>query len=391
MDSRIREKLKAIQDALGKQEDHFAQVNVRTGYGGLVLFYLRYWEFTGDERFFEGALRLLGTIFEKINSRDPGSTTDILELGCLLIHLEQQELIDREEIEDMLVQVDDIAGGHIKKCIDSGNIDPVNGMLSAGIYFLKRSSQSGSRAEVHISLIIDFLTQAAQYDSPGLNYWFSNFRGVTEVELGITHGVSGVLNFLLHIYTKEIEVARVRPLIEGAVAFLKAQQFKDTEDGPFFPLAMGGQQDSGYPCLAYGDFGVLFALLSAGKIMNDAALCKEANRILEYYAAVREPARHKNIADATVIYGASGVATLFYKFYSVTGLAIYREAAEYWTEKILDFAIHDNSYAGFESYWNFIYPKTRVSFTEGICGIGITLIDTLDKKNQDYLQFVNYY
>lgn len=86
--------------------------------------------------------------------------------------------------------------------------------------------------------------------------------------------------------------------------------------------------------------------------------------------------------DASIVYGASGVACLFDEIYKITNNPIFEKSSNYWFDTIPSYIlksdINDITFKSMFSLSDNISWHT--SFGWGIAGIGTALIRSIDKK-----------
>mgnify|MGYP000993101183 CR=1 FL=1 len=80
------------------------------------------------------------------------------------------------------------------------------------------------------------------------------------------------------------------------------------------------------------------------------------------------------VFDAGICHGSAGVAHIFNKMAHYTNNVIFKEAADYWIKKTLEFAHHKDGIGGYKSYTHTDEKwKKEVGFLEGSIGIGLVL------------------
>src|SRR5262249_34331610 len=148
--------------------------------------------------------------------------------------------------------------------------------------------------------------------------------------LGLAHGVPGVLGLLGRVCATGVARGKARSLLDGAVRWLLDQ------DGPgSFPYwaAPGAAGDTARLAWGYGDPGVAAALAgAAGRVADRAG--DAAARGLARRAAER-PSEESGVKDAGLCHGSAGLAHLFNRMFHATGEPRLAEAARSWFEQTL--------------------------------------------------------
>jgi len=171
--------------------------------------------------------------------------------------------------------------------------------------------------------------------------------------LGLAHGVPGIIALLARYVTAGVDVARARELLDGAVAFLLAAE-PARDDGRYPTWQAGGPDDP--VCVTehhrararlawcYNDLGISVALLSAALATGVAGWRAEALALAR--ACARRSVEKARIEDAALCHGALGAAHLFNRLGQATGEAVFTTAARRWLDHGLGLR-DDRPIAGF--------------------------------------------
>jgi hypothetical protein len=171
------------------------------------------------------------------------------------------------------------------------------------------------------------LAPRQQSDAPG-GVW----------NLGLAHGVPGVIALLARYLTAGVDVERARELLDGAVAFMLAAEAA-RDDGRYPAWLVGGPEgpDQRQPhrecarlAWCYNDLGVAIALLSAALATGTPRWRAEALALA--HACARRSIEDARIVDAPLCHGAFGAAHLFNRLAHATGEDIFTAAAERWLD-----------------------------------------------------------
>src|SRR5262249_12379647 len=146
--------------------------------------------------------------------------------------------------------------------------------------------------------------------------------------LGLAHGVPGVIALLGAACAAGVGVATARPLLDGAVRWLLAQQ--EPDGAGFSYCIQPGASHPRSPRLAwcYGDPGVAAAVLLAARCVGELAWEREALAVALRAAA--RPPDQAGVQDAGLCHGAAGLGHLFNRLYQATGEPRLAEAACFW-------------------------------------------------------------
>ena len=253
--------------------------------------------------------------------------------------------------------------------------DLLDGLLGLGVY----GFESGNRPLVE--RVIHRLAARKQAAAEGFAWhtppeagegsWFTEGHS----NLGLAHGVAGVVAFLAGAVMEGIEPDTARPLLLDAVHWVRRQRLPD--GGPrAFPWAVAPGRspvtqglDPGW---AYADSGIAAALAHGARVLGDADLLEEALLVAEREAALMDelPVRQPGIG-----YGPAGYAQVFARLYRQTSRPAFRRAARREVVRLLGMQASGMGAGGFLSEDPAGRPRRAdVSFLRGTSGIGLVLL-----------------
>jgi lantibiotic modifying enzyme len=267
---------------------------------------------------------------------------------------------------DDLAEIDEALLLHLEQSPWSDDYDLIRGLVGLGVYALERLSpgaEAPSRAAACLERVLDHLTETAERRPEGVT-WFTKPAWLSAearakapggyYNLGLAHGVPGVVALLgqvgaatpLSPCERTEEGGRVRALLDGAVAWLLAQE----RPGGFAGWVEPGKDADRPARLAwcYGDPGVAAALLGAARCVQEPAWERQALAIAR--RAARRPAEHAGVRDAGLCHGAAGLAHLFNRMYQATGEPELGEAARLWLMRTLQMRQPGRGVGGYEAW-----------------------------------------
>ena len=186
----------------------------------------------------------------------------------------------------------------------------------------------------------------AEWSDNGLS-WFTSPSMLSERQrdqtpggrynLGVAHGVPGVIGLLGEVCSLDVESEKAWVLLEGAVKWLllQAGPAKMTSMYPNW-IALGSARSTrSRLAWCYGDLGIAVALLGAARRVNQTKWASAAVQLAR--KAARRPLEKSHVVDAGLCHGAAGVAHLFNRLYQTTGDELFRRAAWFWFEYTLSY------------------------------------------------------
>lgn len=198
--------------------------------------------------------------------------------------------------------------------------------------------------------------------------------------LGVAHGVPGVIAVLAEAYAMGVERPLAGRLLEQAVPWLLAQRLAPPSDSRFpFCVAPGFDPAPGGLAWCYGDLGISVALLGASRRVGRSDWEKEAidlglgvaARGLPDWSGTRQ-------GDACLCHGAAGNGHLFNRLHRATGDARFAEAAITWFKQALSLRNSEHGFGGFR-FWDSdsegnMTQEPMLGLLNGSAGVGLALL-----------------
>jgi len=301
--------------------------------------------------------------------------------GWVLAHLAGW-VYDADE-DDPNDTIDEVLCAHLAPMPWTHNFDLINGLVGIGLYALERRSKSMGRRL--LERVIKLLAEMAETTRQGITWHTPANLLPTEqchhfpsgyYNLGLAHGVPGVIALLGRVVAARVALARAQPLLEGAVRWLLAQ---DSDVSPNqgtagFPDILAEQLDTKPARLAwcYGDVGIAAALLGTARCVDQPQWEESALRIAR--RAARRPPDESGVHDACLCHGAAGLAHQFNRFYQATGDPLFATQARYWFEQTLMLRQPQQGVAGYRFWQGDEGWEDSRGFLEGAAGIGLALL-----------------
>jgi hypothetical protein len=283
----------------------------------------------------------------------PGSASlygGLTGVGWALAHL--QGRLPGLDGEEELTEIDQVLFEHLEQSPWPDTYDLIDGLAGFGVYALER----GPRPEAIACLerVIERLAETAEHRPDGIT-WVSHQEWLPPqyrdryperyYNLGLAHGVPGVVALLGRACAAGVAVARAWPLLDGTVRWLLAQQ---TPAG--FPSGIEKER-AGQPARlawCYGDPGVAAALLGAARLVDEPAWEREARAIAR--RAAQRPAEQSGVVDAGLCHGAAGLGHLFNRMFQATGDPCLADAARFWLARALQMRRPGRGVGGYEAW-----------------------------------------
>jgi hypothetical protein len=259
------------------------------------------------------------------------------------------DVVDRllpGEVGDRNEDIDLALAQAVRRYPKDGPYDLIDGLTGLGAYSLARWPRRPA-AECLAGVLAELAGRASR-DAGGV-YWWTPAAGLSGprrqlypaggVDMGVAHGMAGVLPLLARACRLGVAGSGVRPLLDGAISWLSAH-LVDSAAGPTTPsfIAAGTEPSPARSAWCYGDPGVALALLLAGRDLGEPSWQLMGTQLA--LRAARRPARQTGVSDAGVCHGTAGLAHLFSRAYQLTGEPELAEAAVAWLERTLAMCAH---------------------------------------------------
>jgi lantibiotic biosynthesis protein len=255
--------------------------------------------------------------------------------------------------EDPLAGIDEALLEHLSQSPWQGDYDLISGLAGFGVYAAERLPRPA--AGLLLERLLDRLEETAERRPEGLTWrtdpellpdWQRQLCPNGYYNLGLAHGVPGVIGLLGLMCQAGVLVQRARPLLEQAVAWLLAQRLPGVEDASYARwLGADGPGDPARSAWCYGDPGVAAALLLAARAIGEPDW--ERQSVALALAAAHRPRERAGVVDAGLCHGAAGLAHIFNRMAQATGDERLAEAARVWFQRTLEFRQDGQGIGGF--------------------------------------------
>jgi lantibiotic biosynthesis protein len=314
-------------------------------------------------------------------------------LGWSVAHLQQllapvPDLVQAREDEgdDLNADVDGFLIHNLQSAKWDGPYDLIGGLVGFGTYFLERFP--AGRSLEGIKLIVGHLETISQpfgsgiawHSRPGLlPDWQRERCPDGYYNLGVAHGIPGILHFLAEVAAADLD-ERAAVLLAGGMEWLMSQKRPAGSLSWFSSWVAPGESHDSRLTWCYGDLGILAVLLQIVRRFPRKEWKDFTQRLLDHCLAW--PPELAGINDAALCHGATGVAHIFNRIYQAEGDVRCREAAVAWFERTLAMRVPGTGVGGFSaaSRPDLTGPlvwEVSPAFLDGSLGIALALLSAL--------------
>jgi lantibiotic modifying enzyme len=356
--------------------------SLATGQAGIALFFAYLGEATQDEQYVTRALHLLEQSVRLGVDSDGGSSLygGFLGVAWVLAHLGSRGF----EIEDhgLNDQIDRALLDLLSRPISLKQFDLVSGLIGMGVYAMERLPRPTAAAS--LERVVDRLAGLGLPESGGMTWWapqpgvLPSRRGQiphVHKDLGVAHGVAGVISFLAGVVHVAATEQLASQLLHEAVSWLLQQQLPPEERAVFPPFVGPDLVPApGRSAWCYGDPGVAAALSRAAGCTGNREW-EEAAIVTALRAANRHDA---GVVDAGLCHGSAGLAHVFHSLHRATQEPALEAAARLWLERTLGMRRPRQGIAGFatpsRTQTGEVVWIEDAGFLTGVAGTGLALL-----------------
>ena len=350
----------------------------------------------GDEHQAERAAERLEAAAQGVatTAMPPGLYGGFSGVAWVTEHLQGRLFEPDPEDDDANQEIDEALLAYLSTLTESDEYELISGATGLGVYARERLAHpSGAML---LERVVDFLATQAEIGPEGtawftppswLPSWQREIHPKGLYNLGVSHGIPAVIPLLAIACRSGVAADRARPLLDGAVRWLLAQQLPAGTGSCFgSAVAEGDAPAASRLAWCYGDPGIAAALLVAARAAGEPAWEDKALEVAR--GAARRPPEQSFVRDAGVCHGAAGLAHLFNRFWQASGEEVFRDAALSWIERTLEFRRPGEGIAGF-SAWHARSGSNgewaaEPGLLEGATGIGLVLLAAISTVEPEW-------
>jgi lantibiotic modifying enzyme len=310
-----------------------------------------------------------------------GSTTDVSPtysdglagIGCVIHFLHEHQIIDIDPVS-FYEDIDFYLNVALESMLRDKNFDPLHGAIGIAMYFMLRKKYEP------VKKIVQALYAAAERDNGEIKWSFIyEDSGQKVVDMGLSHGIAGIIFFLTKCYQCDMLPEMAQELINGAMIYCDHHLQDVAAIGSYYRDFI--IYDDVYTPIfsrvgwCYGDAGILYSLYHAAKAIGNSELQLKFEGMLEHTAS-RRGYDATFINDAGFCHGSTGASIIFRALYAQTGNECFRKAFEYWKDytitAVMKDLVADQPFELLSRSYEINDIHKKGLFT-GIAGIGILL------------------
>lgn len=317
-----------------------------------------------------------GYLFEQIS--DFGNFINILA----------KDIDYRKYLPKEMISIDNFVRYESMQAYKQKNIEPIDGILCGGYYFLDKNDAD---SKIELECIIRQLYDISIVEQNTM-YWINESitPGEPRIYLGLTHGIVAIQIFVLQCAIRGVSPELCHEIIQKSYNFIIMNIKKDTSHS-FFPIYLNEANDITRIEWAYGDLSIGYSLYFIETYLNKIENGKPSALVINIMEKCLLNENLNNVTrDFSLGYGKAGVSLIFRLFYEITKDTRYLLKSTELTDNILQSASFSEKYLGIEP-WARVQPDEyldRMSFVTGLSGIALNLITDVNPKIKFYKKFL---
>ncbi len=377
-----REKIQKINDLLATCS--IPHNGLLSGALGLSYYYYHAGAILDDPALLSQGETLLTTVFEEVNGANARLNGAAYANGAAgfaytVCNLQRNGLIDfdlDEEFTDLDAYLFDTACAQLEQ----GETDYLHGAMGVFHYFTAR--QQTEVTDGYLNQLATLLMDNAVATAGGAYFINNSLERLNDkADIGLAHGLSGLLLLLIAAWPRIQDQARAEELIRSGIAFILPLELTPDDAGEeltLFPFTIGWDTPSSISnrlAWCYGDLNIVLLLVRAGKLLQEDSYLETAARIGRH-TLDRRSAGATLSTDSHFCHGSAGLAQFYKCLYRETGHDMYAEPYQYWITE----TINQTDKNMLEQQ----YRDNPISLLDGWAGVGLVLADYLAEEDRNW-------
>ncbi|KAA2239409.1 hypothetical protein F0L74_24720 [Chitinophaga agrisoli] len=252
--------------------------------------------------------------------------------------------------------------------IKQENYDFLHGALGVAWYLLAKYEE-----QQHAPFFAAFFAELHNILLTGEEYTIKSKDG--KINIGLSHGITSILKFCLQAYKQSVCRQEALLIADAIIRFLMNNRNTDMSYSHFpYVVHTDKKDESSRLAWCYGDLGIGIILLQAAALLDRSDVHEFAVTLLLHSAGRRSP-EATGVKDGGLCHGTAGIAYMFQKAHSYVRMPAFSEAAGYWMQQTVDYAITGEdgtiTYTMFKGEGNEYTPNR--SLLEGSVGVGLAM------------------
>lgn len=382
----------------------------------VLIFEATYYRYSKKEKYKEKALLLFNhfkKVFTNIEYQN-GFLEGFEGIFWVVDYLKKSNIIEGDSL------LDDLVPYFIESLeidLEHNNFDVYHGSINKLDSIINSNKFSSELKENFVNIFLDNLYKTKTENEIGV-FWYGEVyddqKGIMKkiggVNLGIPHGLPGLLIFLVRLKEMNFKHSKLEILIQGILKTILNSKNKVIQDSHFpdelYILNYGEEfYRSSRLAYCYGDLGIAYAVLYTSKVLGKPELKTEISVTIEVLKnrlvtnSSIDVYEDYFFLDTAFCHGLSGIVYMFNKINELIEDKDFEERIRYWEKELLSNLEKQLTVTPPIYYPDYKQPTNKneekytideQSILVGYSGTGLVLLSLIYKK-QDWSSFLMLY
>lgn len=327
--------LKIINSCTSNSKEQSIYSGLADGKCGLVLLAAQLYQLSNNHHYYRNIVyRVTDSLLDKIETNNNYS----LGYGIAGVAWTIDKIKDYNffsDLDDWFYDTDSILANEYFRNLDAGNIDYYEGAMGILFYFLDKEYYSKNKLDSYILSFCNYISTCSQKeDWIESKYNHKKNKYYDAINLGVPHGITGVLLILLLI--KEKRGTAIDAEIEMIVELLLSFEIKHSPYHCHFPLTYGKDniESQKFSTIGwcYGDLMAGYAIYKAGIVLRNKEYAYYGMKIL-----IETVDRENHFKEKLVLcHGFTSMSYIYRHIYNITGNNIFKTRSLYSQRQAID-------------------------------------------------------
>ncbi|WPO79417.1 lanthionine synthetase LanC family protein [Flavobacterium sp. KACC 22761] len=377
-----------IEEKIWQSVETEKRIGALDGLSGIALFYNYLLEIEYQEEYQNKLFTIIDKIGDLISEESYNSSlcSGIAGYAWVLAKMKNKNL---EIEEDYFEALDALLEESLTEEANKNYYDFLHGAFGIALYFIERYKTTKNKDIEHILVqfsnnLIDKIKNnpkdlfLSNSEKPNLKCYY----------FGLAHGISGILNFLIHLQTNlDKNSPDVHTAIYTIIEFMDTFKIFDEESKQYYPSQIFEDNLSVTKARlgwCQGDLGIANAILNSGLFLNNSNIQEEAVALIDSTRKIKVKESLAN--DFAICHGSAGIILQYYLAMAKTKVPT-TDTMMIWHENLKK---QTNDFSDFKSFFIDKYIN-ETNILNGAAGLGLALLTIENKIQSDWTECLNLY
>lgn len=364
------------------------RIGVLNGLSGIALFYNYLIAIDDNEEYQNKLISIIERIDNLISENEYINSfcSGLAGYGWVLLKI-KNENIDVDD--DYLYNIDILLSKTLLENSTQNDYDFLHGGLGIAMYFIER--YKFKKDQKIKDILMEFSNSIIDKINDNIETVFLNdFEKSNQkcFHFGLAHGISGFLNFFIHLQSIFEETSQdVKLVIKKIVDFIFKFKKYDEESKQFYPSHFMIEENvmrKSRLGWCQGDLGIGISIYNAGFFLDDKEVQQEGIKLIN--ATKNITLNDSCVNDFAICHGSSGIILQYYLVAKKLDQD-YTESIDIWLENL------KNQTHNFVVFNSFMINKyiNETNILNGSSGLGLVLLTLEGKIDIDWIECLNLY